>query len=560
MKYRILFGCVLSGLMLSTTSCSDYLTENAKGQLTPDKFFTSQNELQMAENSLYDLVCGTQCYTNMQIPQWQGDDITANPGSNKQAYAEFDRFAPSDANKGSRDCWNRHYNLIKCSNYILQNADRTPTTDEEKNIANGQAKFWRAYSYFNLVRVFGPLPIITTTEINNAVVPSSEEEVYNTILSDLNDCINLLPESYSTSPRKLYGVNIYVTKQAALATRAAVYMAMAGYPLNKGTEYYAKAAADAKAVIDKESTYGFMLESDFKNVYAPSHNYSMETVLGIPYTKTGGWGNEGSQLTSCNLFESLTGWGDGWGEIQFWKDMPDGARKNAIYAPKLLYGNTNTAKEGTYNGKLVNWYDLDSTGTAIVKEYHPMFSIFTVGKNQTTWSYGPDYEDFDYTKPAGTGMINGHCHRLIRYSEVLLWYAEASARATGAASADAYNCINRVRNRAGLPNLTEGLSGEAFADSVVKEHGWEVAGYWVALVTRRADQLRTNTLKNTFAVRATNSPIIVATMNGKDITATETITPTATGWTNDLIYAPYPAGDVALNPNLTRERQIQLVK
>jgi hypothetical protein len=553
MKNKILLGCALSAMLLTTaTSCSDYLTEDAKGQLTPTTFFTNLTELKMAENALYDQVCGTQCYTNMQIPQWQGDDMTANPGSNKQAYAELDRFSPSDANKGIRDCWNRHYNLIKACNYVIANAAKTPTTEDEINIAIGQAKYWRAYSYFTLVRVFGPLPMVLTTDIDYNTQLSSVEDVYAQIVSDLTDCIKILPTDYTTAPNKLYGVNIYATKQAAEATRCAVYMAMAGYPLNKGAEYYKMAAADAKSVIDNESTYGFKLESDYKNVYAPSHNYSMETIIGIPFTKTGGWGNEGSQLTSCDQFESVGGWGDCWGEIRFWKNMPEGPRKDATYAPKILYGNTNTPKEGTKNGQLVNWYDLNADGSKVINEYHPMFCVFSVGSTQTTWSYGPDYSDYDYTKPVSGGMINGACHRLIRYSELLLWYAEAQARGDGTPNSLAYTCINRVRNRAGLPNLAAGLSGSAFADACVAEHGWEVAGYWVAMVTRRADQFRMNTLKNTFQERLTNAPVVVATVNGKDITATESVTVTASSWTDDMNYAPYPAADVALNPNLKR--------
>lgn len=93
-------------------------------------------------------------------------------------------------------------------------------------------------------------------------------------------------------------------------------------------------------------------------------------------------------------------------------------------------------------------------------------------------------------------MCNDHRHRIIRYSEVLLWYAEAKAR-TGQTDELAFKCLNDVRKRAGLEPLT-GLSADDLAEAAYKEHGWEVAGYWVALVTRRADQFRMNRLKDTF--------------------------------------------------------------
>lgn len=545
MKNNIIIIACVAMCLSFTTSCKDYLQEDAKGQILPSDFFQNQTELNMAVYALFDQVCGTQMKTNMQGPQWQGDDMTTNPGSNKQAYAEWDRNHPADDSKTVCDCWKLHYNLIKACNYIITNAGSTPTTDLEKNIAIGQAKYWRAYSYFTLVRLFGPLPLVLTTDIDYSIKLTSVEGIYTQIVADLKDCVSTLPENYSDAPRKLFGVNMYASKAAAQSTLAAVYMAMAGYPLNKGTEYYKLAAEQAKDVIDNETTYGLSLESDWKYVYSMSHNYSKEMVMGIAYNKLGGWGYEGSQLTLTDLFESQGGWGDCWGEIRFWKDMPDGPRKDAIYAPKILMSN----KE---NGSLVNWYDLDSSGNKVITEYHPMFCVFSVGANSATYDYGTDYTDYDYTKPISVDMLNGACHRLIRYSEVLLWYAESQARADGTPNELAYKCINRVRSRAGLDPLPAGMSGDDFATAALKEHGWEVAGYWVAMVTRRADQLRMNTLKDNFAVRLANQPVVVATVNGKELTATESVTMVDNTWNDSMNYGPYPASDAALNPNLKR--------
>ena len=82
--------------MLSS-SCNDFLDEDPKGKLTPGTFFSTQDELTMATYALYKNVCLTQTNTNPTIPSWLGDDVTANPGSNKQAYAEIDAFRGSDA-------------------------------------------------------------------------------------------------------------------------------------------------------------------------------------------------------------------------------------------------------------------------------------------------------------------------------------------------------------------------------------------------------------------------------------------------------------------------------
>lgn len=538
MKTKIWIGCaLLCGLI--TASCNDFLDEDAKGQLDPKNYYASQEELDMNVYALYQKVMKTQGYTNMQLPQWMGDDMTANPGSNKQAAAEFDAFVPADNNKGVTECWQQHYVLIKAANKVIAYASKTPTTDTEINIAVGQAKYWRAYSYFTLVRVFGPLPLrlepaASTDDIDYAAPVSSVEDVYKQIVKDLTEAETTLPDDYSTAPRKMFGANTYITTQAVKATLSAVYMAMAGWPLNK-TEYYTLAAEKAKEVIDgvTNGKYEYILEQQFKHVYAMSHNYTNETVVGINYVADYGW-DQDSQLTSSNLFESLGGWGDAWGEIRFWKNMPAGPRKNAIYNPKILLGN----KEG---GQLVNWWEKDANGENYIAEYHPMFSVYTVGKGNT---------DYDYTKPASQDMTNDHRHRIIRYSEVLLWYAEAQARADGTPNDLAYQCINKVRGRAGLAPLPAGMSGPDFADAALTEHGWEVAGNWCALVTRRADQMRMELLQKTFEERKANLPVEVA----PGIFAQESVEiPEKATWQGEKsIYAPYPALDASLNPALKR--------
>jgi hypothetical protein len=527
-KY-ILFALVVAFI---ASSCNDFLEEDPKGTLTPGTFFSSQNELDMATYALYKQVCGTQENTNPTGFAWQGDDITTNPGSNKQAYAQIDAFRPVDDNKCVEAVWKCFYREIKASNYIVLNAERTPTTQEEINIALGQAKYWRAVSYFRLVREFGPIPLVLDTDVNYDRPLNSVEEIYDQIVQDLLESIEILPTGYSSAPRYLYGVNVYVTKQAAQSTLAAVYMAMAGWPLNK-TECYAKAAEQAKAVIDgvNAGTYEYILDSDFSKVYAMSNNYNNETVVGINHSNSFKW-SEDAQFTDSNLFESLGGWGDGWGEIKFWSEFPAGPRKDAIYNPKILKDN----KEGN---PLVDWWDES------IVEQHPMFRIFTVGTG------GNGNVDYDYTKPADTQtMTNNHRTRLIRYSEVLLWYAESQARADGTPNDLAYDCVNRVRNRAGLADLQSGLSGTAFADSVAKEHGYEIAGYWLALVTRRDDQMRLNELEEAFNIRKENAPITVA----PGVTRAETVLINDDQtWEGDAsVYLPYPSSDASLNSNLKR--------
>lgn len=566
-KKLLYTGCFMAASMLSLTSCGDFLDEDPKGQLNPETFYTIEDDYTAGVNTLYDKVNQTQSWTNPMYPQWQGDDITANPGSNKQACAALDAFDSDGANKGVTEAWTQHYAVIKTANLIIEGSEKFPGDKAKIATALGNAHFWRAYSYYYLVRVFGKLPIITKTNIEQFdAQPSKIEKVYELIVQDLKDAINELPTGYDKEPARLFGVDVWATKQAAQSTLAAVYMSMAGYPLNKGTEYYKLAAELAKDVITNNGTYGFILNPDWKEVYSMGNNYNMETVLGINNDAKGWWDHD-SQLSSCCRFEGLGdgGWGDAWGEIAFWKRYPEGPRKNAIYAPKVTFQETITEKIGDKEvkkdkiSKAVYWWELDNNGKPVVDAYHPMFTIFTVNADEKGNMLKQPY---DYMGINYKGMVNDRRHNLIRYSEVLLWYAESAARAGLSDLTEAKNCLKQVRSRAvtDAENVTLGdgttvkidnMSAAQLAEACYIEHGWEVAGNWVSMVTRRSDELRMDELKKNFEYRVANAPIVVAKEGGKEYTAQESVTVKGT-WSEDRIYCPYPTTDGEKNPNLKR--------
>lgn len=560
MNKKILLGCLFAASVLTTTtSCSDFLDEDPKGQMSEANVFKSQADLDASIHTIYEKLNQTQSWTNPMYPQWQGDDMTANHSSNKQAVAALDVFSSDGENKGVKDAWSQHFALIKACNWVIENASKTPTSQEEINIALGNAHFWRAYAYFYMVRVFGPLPMVLKTDPSATnVAPSSVEEIYNLIVEDLKKAEGWLPTSYSQAPRNHDGVDAWVTKQATQATLTAVYMAMAGYPLNKGKEYYALAAAKAKEVIDNNGTYGFYNDPVWNHVYSMGHNYNKETILGIDNNWNSGSWDHDSELTSCCRFEGLGdgGWGDAWGEIAFWKRYPEGPRKDAVYAPKITF------QDGATITKVCNWWDLDAEGKPVVEAYHPMFAIYTVncdGDNLAKEKFAP----YNYLEPNYTNMTNGRRHRLIRYAELLLWYAESAAR-SGGDLAKAKEYLREVRKRAvtDVENVTlsdgtkvaiANMTADQLAEACYIEHGWEVAGQWTQMVTRRADEFRMNELKKNFDYRVANKPVVVAVENGKEYTAKESVPVVKSTWAGDeSIYCPYPTTEVEKNPNLKR--------
>lgn len=458
MKINILSGCVLAASMLLTTSCSDFLTEDPKGQLTNETLFKTKADLDLAVNSLYSNIQGFQCNSNTMIVQCMGDDVTSTTGSNKAAYLSADVFEDPTDLKGVNDLWSWYYNIIKASNYVIDCANFMKTDKAELGEQLGQAYFWRAYAYYGLVRTWGQVPIspeeVISVDLKNntdAIPCATVEEIFNYIVKDLKAAEECnLPEKYS-APKAIGDANVFVTSQAVKSMLSAVYMSMAGYPLNK-TEYYALAADKAKEVVDAVKARNVQtLLSDWNKVYSYGNDNHNECILGIYYNaNTGSWGWDDSQLTCCHVPCSLPwgGWGDFLAERYFWSKYPAGPRKDAVYAKTYL----------TSNGNNVDWWatvdgepyykkkgeDGKDKTNAVFSDYRPMFTGFSVNCDDKG---APQRIDFDCTKPIYAGMTLGKRHQLIRYAEVLCWFAEASAR-SGKYIAEAKEALKQVRSRA----------------------------------------------------------------------------------------------------------------
>lgn len=342
------------------------------------------------------------------------------------------------------------------------------------------------------------------------------------------------------------------------------------------------------------------------------HNYNKETVVGIDNNWNNGSWDHDSELTSCCRFEGLGdgGWGDAWGEIAFWKRYPEGPRKDAIYAPKVTF------QKGTKIYRTVDWWEIAAEdvweavdlkndpakdkeaydkeiadlekkvaekpeeyrkvstgkyeqrtfkkGDQYIAAYHPMFAVYTTNCDPSNSNIELK-QPYDYTKPNYTNMTNGRRHRLIRWSEVLLWYAESAARSGAADLTAAKEYLREVRKRAvtDFENVTlsdgtkvaiANMTADQLAEACYIEHGWEVAGQWTQMVTRRADELRMNELKKNFDYRVANPEVIVAKdATGKEYKAKESVSVVKNTWAGDnSIYCPYPTVDVEKNPLLKR--------
>jgi hypothetical protein len=353
----------------------------------------------------------------------------------------------------------------------------TTNPDEVKQIL-GEAYFLRAFDYYWLVRLWGDIPLIKTANYDSELLKVSKSkpaDIYALIEADLTQAESLMGNSKLALGR--------ASKGTAKALLADVYLTQAGWPL-KNSAKLALAASKAKEVMDSKAAYSFDITTPLATLWGGTSAGvgTPEEVFALQFCPNCNWFNSNAVYGNACMPSDENGWDDYFSEINFFNNYPAGLRKDITF-------------QTTINGT-IPWQKF-STG-------HPYFGKFRVNNGEATWQTSQSLP-------------------LIRYAHVLLIYAEAKAR-SGSLDASAYEAINAVRKRAGLPDLT-GLSAADFATAVVKERSWEFAGEW----TRWFDLTRLEMVESANANK-----------DSKDLPVIGTI----------KYYMPIPAREVALNPNL----------
>ena len=277
MRKKILF---ISYLTVLLTSCTKgFLDEKPKGSITPDAFYKTGDDLNLATIALYNNLNAAVNQSDGFAPMWGGDDVTVVRSGNKSTWSDYDIFQPLSSNEGANYFWNSLYTTIKsCNALILNYAGASEATAEQRNHAAGQAFFVRAVSYFLLTRIWGPLPLVTDVKVDFKRPLATSEEIYQLIVSDLQNAEKMLPNHWDGN-RSQNGVDVAPTDGSAKSLLANVYLTMAGWPL-KQKQYYAMAAQKSKEVIDGKATWGYDLLPVFADLWNVSSKYNHETVFG----------------------------------------------------------------------------------------------------------------------------------------------------------------------------------------------------------------------------------------------------------------------------------------
>ncbi|WP_143305897.1 RagB/SusD family nutrient uptake outer membrane protein [Chitinophaga vietnamensis] len=474
---------------LTFSSCNKTLQEDPNGQLTGAGAVNSVPGLQAAVLGAYQPLKNgyTSGFASSAIVAvlMGSDDLTTHPASNKQELREMDQFAVNSTNGRCNVIWLGCYKAIQNANNVINNYTKVNGDPAVINPLAGEAYFIRAFSYYWLVRLWGNIPLITTADYSAdllTVKKSTPQDVYKLIESDLQQAEKLMPNTKAAPGRASAG-----TAKALLAD---VYLTEGGWPI-KDASKYALAAAKAKEVIDNKGAYGFDLVPDLAQLWSgtPASIGTAEEVFAFQFCASCGNGN--SVYGKSSMPSDEGGWDDYFTEVNFYNNFPAGKRKDVTF-----YTSFKTS------GGMISWKNGATK--------HPYYNKFRI--NTPTPGY----------LTSSTNMSIP----IIRYAHVLLIFAEAQARAA-APSPDAYAAVNKVRARAGLPDLAN-MSATDFANAVVQERSWEFAGEY----TRWFD------LQRLEQVESAN-----ANKDASDLPPLRPISKTS-------YWLPIPYGDAQLNPGI----------
>jgi hypothetical protein len=427
---------------LLTSGCSSFLEEQDPSNLSPESYYTVPEHAEAAIASAYAqtrfIGGGAGIFvSNFSMVEAVTGTVKTETGQNSDLNNLIGLVYNGD-NLLVRNWWNGLYSVIAQTNLVLEKVPQINPMDEaQKKKILGEARFLRAWSYFYLVRLYGDVPLITApqtaTSENFLSSRTPQEQVYKQIVDDLVAAEGSGLAWTDGSGRATMG--------AVKSLLAKVHLTMAGFPLNKGAASYKLAADKANEVIKSGS---FSLFANYSDLHSLAQENKGENIFSIQYLADVS-GNPMQQLLLPN-FKNVSAYGDEIGSTvptsQFYNSYEAGD-KRAVDREGFFY---------------TSYYD---GGNGALKPLGApyIFKHFDEVANGKSGTLGTTRSDLNWP--------------LIRFSEVLLIFAEAQNRADGSPNPEAYDAVNRIRTRAGLAPLS-GLSQTQFEEAVWKERWHEL--------------------------------------------------------------------------------------
>lgn len=479
------------------TSCEDLLEERPYGTYSNENFFNSSKDalsgLLYAYDALNYIEYGSRFLFD--VASATTDEMSSyNKPETMHRIEMFDwTFTPS--NTVIEGFYKYCYISIGRSNNVIENVSVMDNISEnDRNQYVGEALFLRAFNYFNLVRTYGSVPLRTkvVNDANNVRVSNADiEDIYDLIIDDLQQAI------VKMKIRKMQG---RADKVAAQSLLAKVYATLASSSLTGAPGYswvanpeemYQQAAVYSEMVLHNQSVYS--LDMDLLGLYEVENHESSPEHIFMLSQKRELSGEEGNYSQMPQMFvialpkvfvnADLNGEGKkvypmvnngSWSvyrtDSTFYKSFSDQDLRKRLFVSTIY----------TENGEvLANWSpgNINSTDQILSSFYYPFCR--------------------KYSDPQSLGTKTSANPYFIRFADVALIYAEAVGN-----SENGYQWINKVRGRAGMPQLQEGLSQEEFRKAVWAERKYELAFEGHRLFELR----RTNRVNSEFITNKSINP------------------------------------------------------
>jgi hypothetical protein len=508
---------VLAFITITASSCKKgFLEEKPYSFVSADALYNNDAGLEAAVNGCYSIMAdyggyGAGYLTWMTVGSG-GYWTSQGPNSDMNILAH----GPSNLWLVNNSPWDQFYSAIKVANDIITRAPSGTATAAAKTKAIGEAHFMRGMLYFNLVRMFGGVPIRTLPPTQDDVnLPrSTKEEVYALVIADLEKAKTMMTATPQAGRP---------SKFAAAALLGKVYIHMAGNQTAAQTDLWAKAKTE---LLDVVTNGGYVLQPSFASLFSASNENTKESIIEIQYTISAG---PNGQFTNffCPNGSTLTPLASNgpFGRNRPNKDIFDRHRTQYPGDPRIdvtyVYGSFTKNTGGTQN-------------------IYP-----TVNNTTQGWPYIKKYVD-----PAYVATFSNRNFIYLRYADVLLSLAEAENEING--PANAYQYVNpvlaRARNTvtpaATIPANWSGMTQDQFRDRILRERRYELIGecHLYYDVRRRG----ANYLKTFFIEHNTHSTF--------NISADKTY-PTDDVSVNKLLLMPIPEKEINANTMINPEHQ-----
>jgi hypothetical protein len=452
MKYKIFYKACgllfLGAFMTGIVGCSEFLLEEDPSNLTPESFYTIPDHAEAALASVYADTRFIGGGSGIFSSTWQLLEATTGTSTTETAQnSDLNNLyglVYDGRTQHVIDWWNGLYRVIAQANLVIEKVPAiTPMNESQKMKILGEAKFLRSWAYFYAVRLWGDVPLITTPQTASSEdfqpAPAKQEEIYALIVEDLKAA-----EAAGLSWMDASG---RVSLAAVKSQLARVYLTMAGFPLNKGADYYKLSADKSAEVINyaNGNPLSINLFPAYGNIHDENNDNKLEHIFMLQY----------NIVVAGNPMNNM---------------FPN-------FKPVTFQGPSGTGS----TVPTIKFYKSYETGDLRAKDQEGYFytSYYTNG-NGAPFDLGAPYIFKHFNRRAlGTFGVPGTRNNnlnvpLIRFAEVLLIYAEAQNEVAGPNQL-AYDGLKRIRDRAKLttPSLGQ-FTANTFREAVWRERWHEL--------------------------------------------------------------------------------------